>query len=69
MVYLQFLSVKVLQVLLGEDLVEALEEGLGLLLHPSGQPPLCHQPGGSTHTTQNVSDNMLSSVGQEICTH
>ena len=52
--YLELFSIEVLQVLLREDLVEAFKESLSLLLHPSGQPPLCYQPagggGGGAHT-------------------
>lgn len=42
--YLQFLGIKVLQVLLWQDLIKALEERLSLFLNASGQPPLSNQP-------------------------
>lgn len=44
--HLQLLLVKVAEPLQGNHLIEAIQEGFGLLLHPTGEPPVCEQAGG-----------------------
>lgn len=60
--YLQLFSIKVLQVLLWKDLVEAFKKSLCLLLHPPGQPPLCDQPAGATHIILILARGQLRAV-------
>ena len=43
---LQLSLVKELEPVERNDLIEAVQEGLCLLLHPSLEPPLTHHPGG-----------------------
>lgn len=42
--YLEFFGIKILQVLLRQDLIKSLEESLRLFFDASGQPPLSYQP-------------------------
>lgn len=48
--HLQLLLIKVLEPLQRHHLVEAVQEGLGLGLHPAGEPPLRHQAAGGDNT-------------------
>lgn len=44
--HLQLLFVKVAKPLQRNHLIEAVQEGFGLLLHPTGEPPVCQQAVG-----------------------
>jgi len=64
--YLQFFGIKVLQVLLWQDLIKALEERLSLFLNTSGQPPLSNQP-VTRWISQSVTDISANNRGVIIC--
>lgn len=63
--YLEFLGIKVLQVLLWQDLIKALEERLSLFLNASGQPPLSNQP-ATCLISQSFTD-IRANMGVTIC--
>lgn len=57
--YLEFFGIKILQVLLRQDLIKSLEESLRLFFDASGQPPLSYQPEEQTRRQRDSVRNLF----------
>lgn len=65
--YFQLFGIKILQVLLREDLIEAFKKCLGLLFHSPRQPPLCYQPAHHKQKNKTKTEGLESGRYQCFC--